>query len=154
MKDTARKIGLIKAIYEWYETPQTFLWYEFTHKLAIIPIKMIRLIEKMENKLELHPKRSWEGVQLHGSCLIFSQKYLEKCEKIFSPETYFYYEKVLLFLRCKSKKLKMIYAPDIEVWHKEGKSTAAEFQNDATLRKAKMAYDAEQIVIDSFGMDM
>ena len=92
------------------------------------------------------------GVQLHGSCLFLSQKYLKRCEKIFSPETYFYYEEVLLFLRCKRKKLKMIYAPDIEVWHKEGKSTATKFQNDATLRKAKMAYDAEQIAIDSFDM--
>lgn len=46
----------------------------------------------------------------------------------------------------------MIYAPDIEVWHKEGKSTATKFQNDATLKKAKMAYDAEQIAIDSFDM--
>jgi GT2 family glycosyltransferase len=152
MKDTARKIGLIKAIYEWYETPQTFLWYEFTHKFAMIPIKAIRFIEKIENKLELYHKHSWGGVQLHGSCLIFSQKYLKRCEKIFSPETYFYYEEVLLFLRCKRKKLKMIYAPDIEVWHKEGKSTATKFQNDATLRKAKMAYDAEQIAIDSFDM--
>lgn len=63
-----------------------------------------------------------------------------------------YYEEVLLFQRCKCNKLKMVYAPNMEVWHKEGKSTDAKFRIEAILKKAKMAYDVEQIAIDSFDM--
>lgn len=85
MKDTARKIGLIKAIYEWYETPQTFLWYEFTHKFAMIPIKAIRFIEKIENKLELYHKHSWGGGTTTWELFDFLSKISKKVRKDFFP---------------------------------------------------------------------
>lgn len=54
-----------------------------------------------------------------------------------------------MFLKCKKKHLKMIYTPEIEVWHKEGRATEVAFGKDAELRRAKMAYEAEEIVIKS-----
>lgn len=64
-----------------------------------------------------------EGVCLMGACLIFSEQYVLSKNKIFSPETYFYYEEYILTLQALREKRKIVYSPDIAVDHKEGSST-------------------------------
>lgn len=64
-----------------------------------------------------------EGICLMGACLIFSEQYVLGKNKIFYPETYFYYEEYILTLQALREKRKIVYSPDIVVDHKEGSAT-------------------------------
>lgn len=66
-----------------------------------------------------------EGICLMGACLIFSEQYVLSKNKIFSPETYFYYEEYILTLQALRERRKIVYSPDIVVDHKEGSSTSS-----------------------------
>ena len=47
-------------------------------------------------------------------------------EKLFEPETFLYYEEAILYARAQMEGLKLVYAPSLKVWHKEGGSTNVE----------------------------
>lgn len=64
-----------------------------------------------------------EGICLMGACLIFSEQYVLDKNKIFSPETYFYYEEYILTLQALRENRKIVYSPDLVVDHKEGSAT-------------------------------
>lgn len=62
------------------------------------------------------------NVALHGCALIFSKKYYEKYTDIFYNETFLYHEEEFLYYRAIKDNLLMVYDPDIELFHKEGRS--------------------------------
>lgn len=64
-----------------------------------------------------------ENVKLHGSCLIFSKKYIIENEYAFNPKTFMYMEEDILYYECKKKNYKMIYSPVVTIYHKEDIST-------------------------------
>lgn len=66
-----------------------------------------------------------ENVPVHGSCIIVSRLFLNDEEVLFYPETKFYGEELLLYLRNKRKGTKMIYNPEIRIKHLQGRSTDA-----------------------------
>lgn len=68
-------------------------------------------------------KRFHINTGIHGSCIILSRNFIENKNILFEPETYFYYEELLLFLRVKREKLISVYSPDIQVIHLQGRST-------------------------------
>ncbi len=72
-------------------------------------------------KTAIHPDTPWkkrqEGVVLQGSCLIFDRRFIEGHDKLFEPEVFLYHEEDFLALRCKREGLKMVYLPEIRVWH-------------------------------------
>ncbi len=70
--------------------------------------------------------RQKENVILQGACLIFSAHYMAVHEKLFEPETFLYYEEAILYARAQMEGLKLVYAPSLKVWHKEGGSTNVE----------------------------
>ncbi len=59
---------------------------------------------------------------LHGSALIFSPLYINKYSKI-CDKTFMYGEEDILFYVCNKLRLKYIYYPDVEIFHKEASST-------------------------------
>ena len=63
-----------------------------------------------------------EDVSLHGCAIVFSKKYLEKYKDCFFKGTFLYHEEEFLEYRRKRDKLKFIYDPSIEIFHKEGSS--------------------------------
>ncbi|MGM0162555.1 glycosyltransferase [Enterococcus sp. DIV1059_2] len=63
-------------------------------------------------------------VGLHGSCLIFSKKFLDKYDG-FVEGTFLYMEEDLLKLRAISNNELMMYTSDLEVLHKEDSATDA-----------------------------
>jgi len=77
-----------------------------------------------------------EGVQLHGSALIFSPLYLEKHEGLYG-ETFMYMEEDILFYLAKKTQMKMVYDPRIQILHKEDSSTKATFSSDVKRRRFK-----------------
>ncbi|NBH82415.1 glycosyltransferase [bacterium C-53] len=64
-----------------------------------------------------------EDVCLMGACLIYSKEYMNARDKIFEPETRFYYEENIQTLWCIYNKKKIVYQPNIMVYHMQGKAT-------------------------------
>ncbi len=64
-----------------------------------------------------------ENVCLMGACMVYSKEYMDARNKIFEPETKFYYEEYIQFLWCMRNNKKIVYKPDIVVYHMEGKAT-------------------------------
>ena len=64
-----------------------------------------------------------ENVPVHGSCLIISELFMEKEEKIFYPEVRFYGEELLLYLRSRRQQYKIVYEPKLLIHHLQGMST-------------------------------
>lgn len=62
------------------------------------------------------------GVPLHGCALIFSKKYYLRYPDVFYPDTFLFHEEEFLFYRTKKSHLISVYDPEIELFHKEGRS--------------------------------
>ncbi len=68
-----------------------------------------------------HDKR-YENVQLHGACMIFSEKFYEKLHG-FDSRTFLYLEEDIMFLNLLENDLKSVYLPNLEIYHSEDSST-------------------------------
>lgn len=64
-----------------------------------------------------------ENVCLMGACMIYSKEYFNIRNKIFEPETRFYYEEYIQTLWCIRNNKKIVYKPDMLVYHMEGSAT-------------------------------
>ena len=87
--------------------------------------KLVKLYDFFRSKLFVLKKKKCNYTQnclLHGCCLIFSKKYLDEMHG-FDPRTFLYFEENILHLQCMRKKMKMVYNPEIEIWHKEDSAT-------------------------------
>lgn len=76
------------------------------------------------------------NVQLHGSCLVFSPKYVVKFDGICS-KTFMYMEEDILHYQVQSNGLLSLYTPDAVVYHKEDSSTNTTFVKDYKKRRFK-----------------
>lgn len=66
-----------------------------------------------------------EGVVLHGSCYVFSHKFIDVRSVCFFPGTFLYEEEGILHYECCRTGLKMLYSPQLKVQHLEDVSTDA-----------------------------
>lgn len=69
-------------------------------------------------------------VSLHGCAIIFSRKYYEKFDDVFYNNTFLYHEEEFLSFRRDKYKLKFMYDPYLEVFHKESASVNNEYKNN------------------------
>lgn len=77
-----------------------------------------------------------EVFMVHGSFLYLSSHYLERCGLL--DETLFMYgEEDLLAYNCYRSGLRMVYAPAIEVIHKDARSTPGENNNSFTVTNSR-----------------
>lgn len=77
-----------------------------------------------------------ENVLLHGSCLVFTNHFVQNEVIAFDPRTFLYHEEVLLEMHCKDRGYKMIYAPSLRVVHNS--SASDDMVSDAELKNAKL----------------
>lgn len=70
-----------------------------------------------------------ENVVLSGSCIICSRDLLNEKEKVFYPETYFYYEEYILAYWCYKNHKKVVFQPSIQVLHFGGVATTTVSNN-------------------------
>lgn len=98
---------------------QLMLWlYPVVHPV------MKRYYRRMENSvLAYNYKIYQENVCLMGACMVYSREYMNARNKIFDPETIFYYEEYIQTVWCLRNNKKIVYKPDIVVYHMEGKAT-------------------------------
>lgn len=94
-----------------------------------------KMTEKKKNEESFYQK-CHQKIVPHGACLIFSKKFIENEEKVFFPETKFYYEEYILAWRCEKKGYRILYDPSVKVIHENGKAT----QNKFSTSKKKMAF--------------
>lgn len=88
--------------------------------------RLIKITRKNISSIKLNQNEfSTElfDVQLHGACLIFSKKYIDKVKFAFYPETFLYMEEDILFYMGKKNEAKFVYSPNIEITHLEDGST-------------------------------
>lgn len=85
--------------------------------------------------IALRYKREHEDCILSGACLIFTNKFIMHEEVAFYPETEFYFEEMILGLRCKAKGYKTLFTPTLKVYHKHAASA---------LQDAKSLIDYER----------
>ena len=101
----------------------------------------------IKNSHAIYKNNRHQDCCLQGACLIVSKEYLEKEEKMFSPEPFLYCEELLLYMRCISKKYKTVYDPSIIIFH-EDSSTVKKITGNA-IEKAKftLPYHVESLNI-------
>lgn len=73
--------------------------------------------------VEYYPKKD-EDFQLHGACMIFANKYIEKFDGLYD-KTFMYGEESILKYLVTKHDMKMKYFTTLTVFHKEGSSTGA-----------------------------
>lgn len=117
---------------------------KFTRRLQIHFIKnrlctkyplFRNMYARLRKKDNIDFRKEYYDVGLQGSCLIVSKPYIDKEEKMFSPEPFLYCEEVFLYYKCKQKGYKIVYCPEIGIRHEE----AASFKNvsNNTLERNK-----------------
>lgn len=72
--------------------------------------------------VEIDKDRIKGDIQLHGACLIFSKKYIDKYNGLYD-KTFMYGEESILKYIVDINCMCMIYIDELEIYHKEGSST-------------------------------
>lgn len=88
-----------------------------------------------------------KNVGLHGSALIFTQDYYEKYPEVFYPKTFMFVEEDILLYRVLSNNLKSIYYPEIEIYHKEDRSTDATLTSTHVQNRFKIKHIIDSLEI-------
>jgi len=89
----------------------------------VYPI-MKKYFRHVENSVQAQDYETYqENVCLMGACMVYSREYIEARNKIFEPETKFYYEEYIQTVWCMRNHKKIVYNPNIVVYHMEGKAT-------------------------------
>ena len=118
--------------------------------LGVFPLfypLMRRYFQNLEVKAGLPYDRNWDDVCVMGACLIFSRDYFGERDKVFAPETRFYYEENILLLWCRKHHKTVLYRPVLQVMHMEGRAT----QTVDVDNKNKIKFRMKNIV-DSAGI--
>jgi GT2 family glycosyltransferase len=116
--------------------------------------KTYNLIKRLNNNANINTDNyinyDIENVKLHGSCLIFSKKYISENEFAFNPNTFMYMEEDILYYECKKKNYKTLYSPSLKIYHKEDISTEALIKRsvDKDIFIFKNSIDSCKVIYD------
>lgn len=83
----------------------------------------------------------------HGSCIIFTKKWISKEDAAFCPYTFLYGEEDILYEYLVNKDYKSIFVPDIKVTHLEDASTDTLVKTDLKKRKFFMKHSLKSCFI-------
>lgn len=92
-------------------------------KLRRVKRKIIRNVSYNRHEDYHQGDHPMENVTLHGACLIYSPKFIERFDYAFRPEPFMYLDEDHLHYMCNKIGLKIIYDPSLKILHKEDKST-------------------------------
>lgn len=85
--------------------------------------KILRKISKKETIEKAEIRYEMKNVGLHGSALIFTDNYYRNYPQIFYPKTFMFVEEDILYYRILNDGLISVYYPELEIYHKEDRST-------------------------------
>ena len=112
---------------------RVFLLYFYLKKYLHLE-QRIYILENMFEKKSKRRRASidWEKCQydivLQGACLVFMPGFVKNELCAFCPDTFMYGEEDILSFICQKKGYKMMYCPEIQVLHLEGKATKERFR--------------------------
>lgn len=108
---------------------------ELAHKyLPDFLFTLYRSFSRMD-AVPLNYKKSYENCIISGACIIFTNKFIKRENKAFDPETEFYFEEMIIGLRCKIKGYKTLYTPSLKVYHKHAVSSLKEAKSQIAYEK-------------------
>lgn len=110
--------------------------------LYYLYLKVMRRLGKCQEVVYDVKLEYQENVLLSGSCIICSKELLQEKEKIFSPETYFYYEEYILAYWCYLHQKKIVFQPEMQILHFGGVATALSHQGKEKM-KFVLKYDTD-----------
>ena len=88
-----------------------------------------------------------EGAVPCGACVIFTRRFIEAEDKLFCPETKFYYEEFILAKRCQDKGYKIVFDPALHVYHVDQAASVAATRGEYDRIRLKM-----QRIVDAAGV--
>lgn len=114
-------------------------WYHILYPVLFLHeyISERKKMRKKENNNSFY-LQSQEEIVPFGACLVFSKIYIEKQQKAFEPETPFYYEEYILAYQCKKKGYRIVYDPEIQVWHESGSATKTSYRSEKQRMRFRM----------------
>ena len=119
------------VIYKIYEILNILYLDSILHKLAIWALNTIN--RKKNSQVIINEIQ--EVSKLHGSALVFSDRFIEKFRSPFNELTFMYLEEDFLALRCLRSKAKVIYFHETQVLHDHGSTVTKITQNNHIKRK-------------------
>lgn len=95
-------------------------------------IQWLKLLVKKgkSQSLGIDYKKKYYNVPLHGSCFIFSKKFINNRSNAFFEHTFFYYESEILDYECQLSNMKVVYYPSLKVFHHHNVSTNMVYKNE------------------------
>ncbi|MFL2123253.1 glycosyltransferase [Marinilactibacillus psychrotolerans] len=115
----ARKIGLFLNKFYIQQIIQ-FTYKKFLKKF----LKNFREKRRVSQREVFDYEKRIFGYKLHGSCYIFSPKYVRKYNGLYS-KTFMYMEEDIMFFIAKEEEMILLYDPKVCIYHKEDSSTNA-----------------------------
>ncbi|WP_297945753.1 glycosyltransferase [uncultured Fibrobacter sp.] len=95
-----------------------YLWVDLLATFLLISPMISCLLKKFPRKQTRQELSAMNNVELHGSFLIFSPKYIGKFDGL-DDRTFMYCEEEFLFARCMFNNLKTRFNPAIRIFHNE-----------------------------------
>ena len=116
-----------------------------------------RVQRRQRAKQKIDSSVSAEGVVLHGSCVIFSHRYLAAHPEPFFPKTYMYYEMEILEWLCRREGNVIRYDPSISVLHYQYVASKQEYKS--IVKRSKFVIEclldslkaAEELILEDSG---
>ena len=124
---------------------------------VIVPLKChlkkIKGLKNIKNQIVKKQQgvdynKQYINVPLHGSCVIFTRRFLDSREYAFFPETFFYYEMEILAYECNLFSFKEVYDPRIKVLHHQNVSTNTTYDNE--IKRVRFMNEQNYNSISSF----
>lgn len=108
-----------------------------------------KAVKKSNNRsLGIDYQKKYYNVPLHGSCFIFSKRFIDSRENAFFTGTFFYYESEILDYECQIGNYKCVYDPSIKVLHHQNISTNTVYKNE--LKKVRFMNEQNYKSIKAF----
>ncbi len=82
-----------------------------------------------------------------GACLCLSKRFIDNEDKVFKPETKFYYEEYILHHRCALEGYNIVYDPTIRVIHGDGKATRTKAKDEKERLRFIMSNTLQSAII-------
>ncbi len=134
-----------------------YCFLQFCRKMKSKIFRMLHIPDKMKLLTEDQniPKNDLpaflckaENVELHGSCLIFSSRYIKNWDGL-DPRTFMYCEEAILYAHMMKAGERTVYLPDIAFFHRGDASTnASRKKNNKRLFDFENSRDGFRILKD------
>lgn len=115
------------------EVKKRILKYYILYFLSIFKLD-VAVQRKVARPIQEYKPNTNDDFQLHGACLFFANKFIQKYDGL-CDKTFMYCEESILKCIVDRDSMRMKYFDEIEVWHKEGSSTAATYGSSVKKRR-------------------